>query len=136
MLEGKSITGPLEPLSNFVLVKVREAKAQTLGGIVIPDQAKEKPTEGIVVGVGPGKLNVDTNVLTPMPVALGQRVLYGKFDGSKVEHIFIYLFLSFSSLDFLQLVPKPMMELRCCMTAPTTHWFEMTIFFSDIRVMK
>ncbi len=84
-LEGKQIAGPLEPLGNFVLVKVREAKAQTLGGIVLPDQSKEKPTEGIVVAVGPGKMHPDTEVHLPMPVAVGQRVLYGKYDGSKVR---------------------------------------------------
>lgn len=124
MLEGKSISGPLEPLSNFVFVKVREAKAQTLGGIVIPDQAKEKPTEGVVVGVGPGKLNVDTNVLTPMPVALGQRVLYGKFDGSKV-----WADCTFLNIAGHFLIPIPILQLRCNMMAPTTHWFGTTIFF-------
>jgi chaperonin GroES len=85
MLEGKAINGPLQPLSNFVLVEVREAKAQTLGGIVLPDQAKEKPTEGTVVATGPGRVHLETNVLIPMPVAIGGRVLYGKFDGSKVR---------------------------------------------------
>jgi chaperonin GroES len=76
--------GQLQPLSNFVLVKIREAKSQTLGGIVLPDQAKEKPTEGVIVAVGPGRVHPDTNVLIQMPVAVGDRVLYGKFDGSKV----------------------------------------------------
>lgn len=85
-LEGKPISGPLNPLSNFVLVKVREARAQTLGGIVLPDQAKEKPTEGTVVATGPGKLHLDTNVRIPMPISVGDGVLYGKFDGSKVEY--------------------------------------------------
>ena len=84
-LQGKPIDGPLEPLSNFVLVKVREAAAQTLGGVVLPDQAKEKPTEGTVVACGPGKVHLDTGVKIDMPMSVGDRVLYGKFDGSKVS---------------------------------------------------
>lgn len=83
-LEGRPITGPIKPMSNFVLVKVREAAAQTLGGVVLPDQAKEKPTEGIVMEVGPGRLHPETNVLIDPCVENGQSVLYGKFDGSKV----------------------------------------------------
>jgi chaperonin GroES len=85
-LEGKPISGPLLPLSNFVLVKVREAKEQTLGGIILPDQAKEKPTAGSVVSVGPGKTHQDTNVVIPMPVSVGDGVLYGKYDGSKIDY--------------------------------------------------
>ena len=65
---------------------MREAAAQTLGGIVLPDQAKEKPSEGTVVSAGPGKLDPTTNVLIPMPVEAGSRVLYGKFDGAKVNY--------------------------------------------------
>jgi len=85
-LEGKPISGPLLPLSNFVLVKVREAKEQTFGGIILPDQAKERSTAGSVVSVGPGKTHHDTNVVIPMPVSVGDGVLYGKYDGSKIDY--------------------------------------------------
>lgn len=86
MLEGREINGALQPLSNFVLVKVREAAAETAGGIVLPDQAKEKPTEGTVISTGPGKIFLETNVEVPVPVTAGQNVLYGKYDGSKVDY--------------------------------------------------
>lgn len=86
MLEGRPISGPLKPLGNYILVKNSEAAAETAGGIVLPDQAKEKPTEGVVVSAGPGYTHVETNVLIPMPVAEGQSVLYGKFDGSKIDY--------------------------------------------------
>ncbi|TFJ86580.1 hypothetical protein NSK_002237 [Nannochloropsis salina CCMP1776] len=83
-LDGQEIPGPLEPLANVLLVKVKDAEDMSAGGIVLPDQAKEKPTEGEVVAAGPGRQHPETAVLMPMPVKPGSKVLYGKFDGMSV----------------------------------------------------
>ena len=80
-LEGETIRGPLTPLGNFVLVKTKDALLATQGGILLPDQAKERPTEGQVLAAGPGKLHPHTGVRITNPVKEGDSVLYGKFDG-------------------------------------------------------
>ena len=58
----------------------------TKGGVFLPDQAKEKPSAGIVVAAGEGKSHPDTGVVIPNPVGEGDRVLYGKFDGTSVKY--------------------------------------------------
>jgi chaperonin GroES len=57
---------------------------QKRGGIIIPDTAKEKPVQGEIVAVGPGKLN-DDGKKVPLEVKIGDRVLYGKYTGTEVE---------------------------------------------------
>ena len=74
------------PTGNSVWVQVRDTLVATSGGILLPDQAKERPTEGTVVAVGPGKRHPHTGVLIRNPVHVGQSVLYGQFEGKQVEY--------------------------------------------------
>jgi chaperonin GroES len=72
------------PLSDRVLIKRLEAAEEKLGGIIIPDTAKEKPQQGEVVAVGPGRMTEDGKRLAP-DVKKGQRVLIGKYTGTEVK---------------------------------------------------
>ena len=74
----------IKPLGDRVLVKPVEEEEQVRGGIIIPDTAKEKPMQGKVVAVGPGKVTDDAKNL-PMHVEEGQTVLYGKYSGTEVK---------------------------------------------------
>lgn len=74
----------LKPLGDRVLVKSAEEKEVKRGGIIIPDTAKEKPQEGVIIAVGPGKLD-DKGQRVPMNVKAGDKVLYGKYSGSEVK---------------------------------------------------
>lgn len=74
----------IRPLSDRVLVKRLEATEEKIGNIIIPESAKEKPQEGEVVAVGPGKMQEDGNV-RPMNVKAGDRVLFGKYAGTDVK---------------------------------------------------
>ncbi len=74
----------IKPLGDHVLVEPAEEKEVKKGGIVIPDTAKEKPTEGIVRAVGPGKRNDDGKVI-PIEVKEGDRVLMTKYGGTEVK---------------------------------------------------
>jgi chaperonin GroES len=73
----------IKPLADRVIVKPAEAEEKTSGGIILPDTAKEKPIEGTVVAVGPGKTADDGKVIKP-EVKVGDRVLYGKYSGTEV----------------------------------------------------
>ena len=74
----------LRPLSDRVIVRQSEAEEKTKSGIVLPDTAKEKPTKGKVISVGPGKLDEHGK---PMEIGLraGDTVYYGKYSGTDVE---------------------------------------------------
>lgn len=85
-LDGKKIRGPITPLGNFVLVRTKDTLAATDGGILLPDQAKERATEGEVVAAGPGKLHPHTGVRITNPVTKGDSVLFGKFDGHDMNY--------------------------------------------------
>lgn len=74
----------IRPLNDRLLVKRLEEEAKTAGGIIIPDSAKEKPAEGQVMAVGPGKLN-DKGDRTPLQVKVGDRVLFSKYGGTDVK---------------------------------------------------
>ena len=74
----------LRPLHDRVLVKRLEEKEVKKGGIIIPDTAKEKPQEGEVIAVGPGKVTEDGK-LQPMSVKVGDKILFGKYSGSDVK---------------------------------------------------
>ena len=74
----------IKPLGDRVLVKPVEEEEQVRGGIIIPDTAKEKPMQGKVVAVGPGKVTDDGKNLA-MHVATDQVVLYGKYAGTEVK---------------------------------------------------
>ncbi|MBQ9254538.1 MAG: co-chaperone GroES [Bacteroidales bacterium] len=69
----------IKPLSDRVLVKPAEAEEKTATGIIIPDTAKEKPMEGEVIAVGPGKKD------EPMTVKAGDKVLFGKYSGTEIN---------------------------------------------------
>ena len=74
----------VRPLHDRVLLKRMEEKEVVKGGIIIPDTAKEKPMEGEVIAVGPGKLMEDGK-RAPMDVKPGDRVLFGKYAGSEIK---------------------------------------------------
>ncbi|MGQ9643894.1 MAG: co-chaperone GroES [Ignavibacterium sp.] len=73
----------IKPLADRVVVKPAEAEENTAGGIILPDTAKEKPIEGTVVAVGPGKTSDDGKLIKP-EVKVGDRVLYGKYSGTEI----------------------------------------------------
>jgi chaperonin GroES len=72
------------PLHDRVVVKRIDAEEKTAGGIIIPDSAKEKPSQGEVVGVGPGARD-ESGKLVPLDVKVGDRVLFGKWSGTEVK---------------------------------------------------
>jgi chaperonin GroES len=74
----------LRPLQDRVIVKQSEAEEKTKSGIVLPDTAKEKPTKGKVVAVGPGRLD-DKGKPMELGVRVGDTVYYGKYSGTDVE---------------------------------------------------
>jgi chaperonin GroES len=74
----------LRPLHDRVLIRRVESEEKTVGGIIIPDTAKEKPMEGEVVAAGPGARGEDGK-LQPMDVRTGDRVLFGKWSGTEVK---------------------------------------------------
>ena len=73
-----------QPLADRILVRVTEQKEVRKGGIVIPDTAKEKPQEGEVIAVGPGKID-DNGKRVPMEVKKGDLILMGKYAGTEVK---------------------------------------------------
>ena len=68
----------IRPLADRVVIEPREAETKTASGLYIPDTAKEKPQQGVVVAAGPGKQD------EPMEVKVGDQVLYGKYSGTEV----------------------------------------------------
>ena len=74
----------IRPLNDRLLVKRLAEEAKTAGGIIIPDSAKEKPAEGEVIAVGPGKLN-DKGERVALQVVAGDRVLFSKYGGTEVK---------------------------------------------------
>jgi len=86
LLDGKEIRGPITPLSNYVLVQTKDTLSMTGGGICLPDQSKERPTEGTVVAAGPGKIHPHTGVRILNPIRENMSVLYGKFDGTPMSY--------------------------------------------------
>ena len=72
------------PLHDRVLVRRIEAEEKTAGGIIIPDSAKEKPSEGEIVAVGNGA-RAENGTITPLDVKAGDRVLFGKWSGTEVK---------------------------------------------------
>jgi chaperonin GroES len=74
----------LRPLDDRVVVEGLEAEEKTAGGILLPDNAKQKPQRGKVIAAGPGKLT-DAGTRTAVAVKVGDEVLFGKYSGSDVE---------------------------------------------------
>ena len=74
----------IQPLHDRVLVKRVEEEEKTKGGIIIPDTAKEKPIEGIIVAVGSGKREGEENKKAPLEVKKGDKVLFSKYAGTEI----------------------------------------------------
>lgn len=74
----------IKPLGDRIVVKSLEEKEEQVGGIIIPDTAKEKPSEGEVIAVGPGKL-LESGERQAISVAVGDKILYGKYSGTEIK---------------------------------------------------
>jgi len=74
----------LKPLADRIIVKATTAEEVTKGGIVLPDSAKEKPQEGEVIAVGPGRL-LDSGKMAAMDVKVGDKVVYSKYGGTEIK---------------------------------------------------
>jgi len=94
----------IKPLEDKILVQANEAETTTASGLVIPDTAKEKPQEGTVVAVGPGRISEKGDRI-PMDVAAGDVVIYSKYGGTEIKYAGEeYLILS--ARDVLAVVGK------------------------------
>ncbi|MBD8080475.1 co-chaperone GroES [Cellulosimicrobium arenosum] len=76
---------PIKPLEDRIVVKALEAETTTASGLVIPDTAKEKPQEGEVLAVGPGRID-DNGNRVPLDVTVGDKVIYSKYGGTEVKY--------------------------------------------------
>ena len=75
----------IKPLEDRIVVQTLEAEETTASGLVIPDTAKEKPQEGEVVAIGPGRID-DKGNRVPLDVAVGDKVIYSKYGGTEVKY--------------------------------------------------
>jgi len=75
----------IRPLEDRILVQANEAETTTASGLVIPDTAKEKPQEGTVIAVGPGRFD-DNGKRVPLDVKVGDTVIYSKYGGTEVKY--------------------------------------------------
>jgi len=73
----------LKPLEDRIVVKAADAEETTASGLVIPDTAKEKPQQGDVIAVGPGRFG-DDNERVPMDIKVGDKVVYSKYGGTEI----------------------------------------------------
>jgi chaperonin GroES len=76
----------IKPLEDRILVKTLDAEQTTASGLVIPDTAKEKPQEGEVIAVGPGRFNEDGDERIPLDISVGDKVIYSKYGGTEVKY--------------------------------------------------
>ncbi len=76
----------IKPLEDRIVVKPLDAEQTTASGLVIPDTAKEKPQEGEVVAVGPGRFNEDGDDRVPMDISVGDKVIYSKYGGTEIKY--------------------------------------------------
>ena len=74
----------LQPLDDRIVVRPSEAEEKTASGLVIPDTAKEKPQQGEVLAVGPGRRADNTGELIPLDIAVGDKVVYSKYGGTEI----------------------------------------------------
>jgi chaperonin GroES len=74
----------LQPLDDRIVVRPSEAEERTASGLVIPDTAKEKPQQGEVLSVGPGRRAENTGELIPLDIAVGDKVVYSKYGGTEI----------------------------------------------------
>ena|SRR5262245_18513187 len=74
----------LQPLEDRIVVRPAEAEETTISGLVIPDTAKEKPQQGEVLAVGPGRRAENSGELIPLDIAVGDSIIYSKYGGTEV----------------------------------------------------
>jgi len=74
----------LQPLEDRIVVRTAEAEEKTTSGLVIPDTAKEKPQQGEVLAVGPGRRSEQTGEIIPLDVKVGDTVVYSKYGGTEI----------------------------------------------------
>ena len=74
----------LQPLEDRIVVRTAEAEEKTASGLVIPDTAKEKPQQGEVLAVGPGRRSDQTGDIIPLDIAVGDTVVYSKYGGTEI----------------------------------------------------
>ena len=94
----------IKPLEDRILVRTLEAEQTTASGLVIPDTAKEKPQEGTVLAVGPGRID-DKGNRVPIDVQVGDTVLYSKYGGTEVKYAGEE-YLVLSARDVLAVIEK------------------------------
>jgi chaperonin GroES len=99
-----AVSVSIKPLEDRVVVKTLQAEQVTASGLVIPDTAKEKPQEGEVVAIGPGRVD-DNGQRIPLDVAVGDTVIYSKYGGTEVKYAGEE-FLILSARDILAVVVK------------------------------
>ena len=95
----------IKPLEDRILVQTLEAEQTTASGLVIPDTAKEKPQEGKVLAVGPGRFDEDGDKRIPLDIKVGDVVIYSKYGGTEVKYDG-QDFLLLSARDVLAIVEK------------------------------
>ena len=83
--EEVNVAVSIKPLEDRIVIKQVEAEQTTASGLVIPDTAKEKPQEGEVVAVGPGRID-DNGNRVPLDIAVGDKVIYSKYGGTEVKY--------------------------------------------------
>jgi chaperonin GroES len=95
----------IKPLEDRIVVEPLEAEQTTASGLVIPDTAKEKPQEGKVLAVGPGRFDDDGEKRIPLDVKVGDTVLYSKYGGTEVKYSG-QEYLILSARDVLAIIEK------------------------------
>lgn len=75
----------IKPLEDRIVISLSQAEETTASGLVLPDSAKEKPQEGEVVAVGPGRVD-DNGNRVPMDISVGDKVIYSKYGGTEVKY--------------------------------------------------
>jgi chaperonin GroES len=94
----------IKPLEDRIVIQQLDAEQVTTSGIIIPDSAKEKPQEGTVVSVGPGRID-DNGNRVPLDVAIGDVVLYSRYGGTEVKYDGVE-YLVLSARDILAIVQR------------------------------
>jgi chaperonin GroES len=84
-VEVDNVSVNIKPLEDRIVVKAIEAEQTTASGLVIPDTAKEKPQEGEVLSIGPGRID-DNGNRVPLDVKVGDKVIYSKYGGTEVKY--------------------------------------------------
>jgi chaperonin GroES len=83
-MSSEALHVKLQPLEDRIVVRPNEAEERTVSGLVIPDTAKEKPQQGTVLAVGPGKRSEQTGQVIPVDVKEGDTVVYSKYGGTEI----------------------------------------------------